>query len=121
MERRSRVRYPVEVNVSYRGFENKRCICGTGQATNLSSGGVLVATPDEHHVRAGARVEIGIEWACPFHETAPLNLVATGRAVRRGQYGFAVAFSRREFRIMESPLQFRIPTRELSLCAGQSG
>ena len=98
------MRYPVELNVRYRTLEHKQCIYGTGQTTNLSSGGVLVVTHHEHHLRADARVEIKAKWACPVHGTT-FNLMAIGRVVRCGQSNFAVTFTRHEFRIIGRPLK----------------
>lgn len=105
MERRSKMRYPVEVGVQYRSVKRKSCICGTGQTTNLSSSGVLVATQQAHRLRAGATVDLKIEWASPLHKTIPLNLIATGRVVRCGQSSFAVTFVQHEFRVVRGPLQ----------------
>jgi hypothetical protein len=100
MERRAKVRYPVEVTVCYRSMDCKHCGYATGQTMNLSSRGVLIATRNAGHVREGSNVELKIHWACPLGGTIPLNLVAIGTVVRCEHSSFAVTLERHEFRIV---------------------
>jgi hypothetical protein len=104
MERRLKVRYPIEVNVCYRAVERRQCVSGTGQTTDLSSGGVRVVTPQEHHLLTGTKVEIKMKWISLLHGTVPLNLVAIARVARCGKSSFAAKFERYEFRIAGRPL-----------------
>jgi hypothetical protein len=119
MERRSKVRYPVEVGVRYRALDLKQRRYITGQTANLSSRGVLVATHYDHQFSAGARVELKIEWPCPLHGTIPLNLVAVGRVVRCWRSSFAVTFISHEFRTVGLPLQRCHEPEPLRAAAGQ--
>ena len=99
LERRTRVRYPVNACICYRGLDRGPCAYQTGLATNLSSHGILIITDDSHDVQQGATLEIKIEWACQLGGTIPLNLVAIGRVVRCEPYRFAAILERHEFRI----------------------
>lgn len=124
MERRAKVRYPVEVTVRYRALDRKDCGYVTGQTINLSSRGVLVATRDAGHVHERSKVELKIHWACPLGGTIPLNLVAIGTVVRCGQSTFAVTLERHEFRIVgkAAPMFSRaIPLETEVSCKNDNG
>lgn len=96
VERRSRVRFPLDLRVRYRTLGRGEPITGEGWVLNVSSGGVLVAYRDE--IRAGTPMELNIEWPSLLDGRVPLQLVMLGRVVRCELSGLAVALSRYSFR-----------------------
>ena len=95
LERRSRIRYPLDLPVTYRTFD-RTLVSGAGQAVNLSSNGVLVFC--ENPPDAGAQVELRIQWPSLLQSQVPLQLVTVGSVVRCGPSYFAVTFQRHQFR-----------------------
>src|SRR5277367_5116335 len=64
-ERRSKVRYPLELSVRYRYFAGGSLRFGAGRTMDVSSGGVLVASTriiSPHEMMVGEDVEMSIEW-----------------------------------------------------------
>jgi hypothetical protein len=112
-ERRSKVRYPLVLNVRYR-ILGRRLQLGVGQAVNLSSGGALVRS--RHELVVGKELEIQIEWPSHLDGCIPLQLVAIASVVRCGPSSFAVRFHRHQFRTQRSQSRpiatsvFRTPT-----------
>jgi len=102
-DRRSKSRYPLDLNVRFRCLSERSFVSGEGLAVNVSSGGVLVASHDE--ITLGALVELRIEWPLLLDGRTPLQLIALGRVVRRGDCHFAAAFERHEFRTMKSSIR----------------
>jgi PilZ domain len=98
-ERRSKLRYPLALNVRYRTL-GTRLHCGKGEAVNLSSGGALVRS---HHVLGvGEELELSIEWPSHLDGCIPIQLVAIASVVRCGPSSFAVHFRRHQFRTLRS-------------------
>src|SRR5258708_29609280 len=60
LERRSKIRYPVTLNVRYRTMGRSQRISGMGRTLNMSSGGLLIAFSPR--TESGARIELSIEW-----------------------------------------------------------
>jgi hypothetical protein len=100
-ERRLKYRYPLDSSLRFRSVHKGDPFSGTGVALNMSSGGILVAT--RHQVIEGALVMMSIEWPSLLDGKIPLQLIATGRVLRRGTSSFAATFERHEFRTMRSP------------------
>jgi len=96
MERRSRVRFPLELTVRFRTLGESYPVAGIGSAVNMSSGGVLVAY--EQEIGVGTLMELNIEWPVPLDGRVPLQLVAVGTVVRCEIIRFAVALERYHFR-----------------------
>jgi hypothetical protein len=94
-ERRSKVRFPMDMKVSYRTLD-LRSISGEGRILNMSSGGMLIAP--QHQLSVGARVELRIEWPLLLEGRIGLQLVAAGKVLRSGPASFAVMYHRHEFR-----------------------
>src|ERR1700675_2953972 len=88
LERRLRVRFPLELLVRYRTLDRPRPLTGRGWIINMSSGGVLVAAQNE--IGAGIAVELSIEWPFLLDGRVPLQLVAAGRVVRCDTSSFAL-------------------------------
>jgi hypothetical protein len=97
MDRRSKVRYPLVLNLRYRTL-GRKLYHGQGQALNLSSGGALVYS--QHELNVGAELEVRIEWPSLLDGCIPLQLVAFSRVVRCGASSFAVCFRRYQFRTL---------------------
>jgi hypothetical protein len=103
LERRTKIRYPVTLNVRYRTIGRSNRISGMGRTLNMSSGGLLVAA--DLRTEVGARLELNIEWPSMLDGMIPLQLVATGKIVRCLESGFAISFTRYQFRTMSRKLQ----------------
>ena len=99
LERRSKTRFPLALNVRYRTLLKKVDVAGIGRTLNISSTGLLVASA--HELGPGTRLEVTLEWPWLLDERTPLQLVAQARVVRRDQRGFAVALERYQFRTMK--------------------
>ncbi len=103
IERRSKMRYPVTLNVRYRTLGRYRRVSGLGRTVNLSSGGILVSS--EQKIAVGTRLEVNLEWPSLLDGEIPLQLVALGKVVRCLESGFAVAYTQYQFRTMSRKLQ----------------
>jgi hypothetical protein len=101
-ERRAKSRYPLDLSVRFRFFCAGTAFFGRGLAVNVSSGGILVTS--KHRVLVGSLVEMSIDWPAPLDGTIPLQLVTTGRILRREDSQFAATFERYEFRTMRRPI-----------------
>ena len=104
-ERRSKIRYPLDLRVRFRFISAKSVFSGAGHAVNVSSGGVWVVSERlvaQQEISAGAWVEMSIEWPSMLDGKIPLQLRVFGRVVRCGAFDFAAAFDRYQFRTMRS-------------------
>jgi hypothetical protein len=113
-ERRSRVRFPLGLQVRCRTLERGSSFAGVGRVVNMSSGGVLVAC--QHNLSAGTRMELNVEWPSLLDGRIPLQLVMVGRIVRSTLSGFAVVSDRQ--------YQFRTTRRTvipIDLFCGEAG
>jgi len=106
-ERRIKFRYPLDLTVRYRCRSVGTLILGEGLAVNISSGGVLVAS--QHQMSVGVLVELSIEWPLLLDGRTPLQLMAFGRVLRRGDCHFVASVERHEFRTMKSSVQSQAP------------
>ena len=96
MERRNKVRFPLELPVRYRTLGKGCPGIGAGWVQNISSGGILVAA--QHEVSVGTRIELNIEWPFLLDGRVPLQLVTMGSVARCDDSSFALALSRHQFR-----------------------
>jgi len=96
-ERRTRMRFFLELRVRFRTLRQAYPVAGMGWATNISSSGVWVAY--QHDIAKGTPIELNIEWPTRLEGRIPLQLVAMGRVVRCERLGFAVGLERYHFRI----------------------
>ena len=108
IERRFKVRYPLELNVRYQTFGRDDTISGVGRTVNLSSTGVLVSSSDK--ISDGVRMRLTIEWPTLLNGTTPLQLVTFGRVVRSEESAFAVAMEHYQFRTMKRKPQVHTTT-----------
>ncbi len=117
IERRFKVRYPLELNVRYQTFGQEEIKAGVGRTVNLSSTGVLVASEDK--LTDGMRLRLTIEWPTLLNGTTPLQLVTFGKVVRSEANAFAVALEHYQFRTMKRKPQ-ALTTASLSVAAAAS-
>jgi len=103
LERRSKIRYPVSLNVKYRTFGRSNRISGVGRTLNMSSGGLLIAA--DQRTQVGTKIELNVEWPSLLDGMIPLQLVAVGRVVRCLESSFALSFTQYQFRTMSRKLQ----------------
>jgi hypothetical protein len=106
LERRSKVRFPLELRVRYRSLARRCPTAGTGMVMNMSRSGVLVSS--EHDVSEGVRIELNIEWPSLLDGRVPLQVVTVGRVVRCEPSSFAVVLAQYQFRTTrttELPIQ----------------
>jgi len=103
LERRSKIRYPISLNVKYRTVGRSNRISGVGRTMNMSSGGLLIIA--DQRTQLGTRIELNIEWPSMLDGQIPLQLVAVGRVVRCLESGFALSFTQYQFRTMSRKLQ----------------
>jgi hypothetical protein len=96
LERRSKVRFPLELRVRYRSLAKRCPAAGTGTVMNMSRSGLLVSS--QHDISEGVRIELNIEWPSLLDGRVPLQVVTTGRVVRCEPSRFAVVLARYQFR-----------------------
>ncbi|HTS49762.1 MAG TPA: PilZ domain-containing protein [Bryobacteraceae bacterium] len=96
IERRSKRRYPLQLPIRYRTTSARLSVSGGGQTLNISSAGLLIASPQG--VQAGLRLRLHVDWPWLLDGTTPLQLVAESRVVRANASQFAVELERYQFR-----------------------
>ena len=99
-ERRSKMRYPVRLNVRYRTIDRGDRVDGAGLTVNISSSSLLATC--QHEIRIGRQMEVLIDWPWLLDSTVPLRLVATGRVIRSDASTFALEFEQYQFRTVRS-------------------
>jgi hypothetical protein len=111
-ERRSKVRYPLDLSVRFRSYPKGALLFGQGRTVDVSSGGVLVVSQQvisHEEIGMGALLEMSMEWPTLLNGRISMQFFAIGRVVRRRPFDFAVSFERYEFRTVkrssESPVQ----------------
>ncbi len=100
VERRSKVRYPIRLNVQYRTIDRGDKVAGDGLTVNMSSSSLLATC--QHEIRTGRQMEVLIDWPSLLDSTVPLRLVITGRVIRSAPTTFAIEFEQYQFRTMRS-------------------
>jgi hypothetical protein len=101
LERRSKARYPVVLNVRYRTIANGPALAGVGRTLNVSSRGLLIAC-EEPLVEDGSRLQVALEWPSMLNGITPLQLIAVCRVTRCQSEVFAVQLERYQFRTRKS-------------------
>jgi hypothetical protein len=96
IDRRSKIRFPLELRVTFRTLRRDDPCAGEGWVVNMSRGGILVSS--QHEIGEGAGVELNIEWPSLLHGRIPLRFVAIGKVVRCDASSFAVVLTRYQFR-----------------------
>ena len=96
IDRRAKVRFPLELRVSYRTLGRGSICAGEGWVVNISRGGILVSSPQD--VGVGAGMELNIEWPSLLYGRVPLRFVVAGKVVRSDASSFAMILARHQFR-----------------------
>src|SRR5689334_5982578 len=79
--RRRDGRYDIRVEVRWKLGRRRRVLDnGVGQTLDLSSGGLLFDAG--RPLPAGLNVELSVSWPVLLHNTAPLQLIVSGKIVR---------------------------------------
>jgi hypothetical protein len=71
---------------------------------NISSGGLLISSK-QAPVRAGARLQVIVDWPALLHGSTPLQLIAVCRVTRRLPAEFAVQFDQYQFKTKKRELR----------------
>lgn len=97
VERRSKKRFAMERDVSYRILLGKQALkTGRGKTLDVSSSGVAFRA--EHAAAPGAFMELSISWPAPLENGRLLRLVAFGRIIRSGAGMMVSSVEKYEFR-----------------------
>jgi len=99
IERRDKVRYPIELEVRFYTSKGSSRRYSIGWTVNISSSGLLVASAGL--VQAGTDLHVMIQWPFALDGRVPLQLVASGVVVRSGASNFAVQVRSYQFRTMK--------------------
>ena len=101
-ERRRDRRYALELDVKWKLIRRRRVLdAGRAVTIDLSSGGVLIEA--DGPLPSGLQVELAITWPVKLHNTAPMQLVITGKIVRVNGRRVAVRSLQHEFRTIGTP------------------
>jgi hypothetical protein len=107
-DRRSDRRYGIHLDLRWKLIRRRRVLeSGVGHTLNLSSGGILFDAGRQLPV--GLNVELALSWPFLLRDTAPLQMIVSGRIVRSGEDRTAVMMSHHEFRTIGAPGGQRIP------------
>jgi PilZ domain-containing protein len=106
IERRRKVRYPLELTVRYQTLDEEVVVSGVGRTLNMSSSGILIVA--ENTVKDGSRLKVTLEWPSLLNGITPLQLVTIGRVVRRGASSLAISVEQYQFRTMGRTAQLAV-------------
>ena len=102
IERRSRLRYPIHLDLDFRLLHHERPVLkGRGRIVNLSSIGVLFEC--ESDLPVGMWIELSIDWPVMLNSDVGLKLHCTGRIVRVKGCRIAVSIKSYDFRTTSRP------------------
>ena len=107
-ERRNKCRFEIQRELRYKmTAEGAPTATGTGHTLNLGSGGVAFAA--EHPMKAGAFVELSINWPVLLDDSCPMRLIVFGRVLRASGNKAVCSIDKYEFRT--APRSFQpVPT-----------
>ena len=108
-DRRTDRRYEVALDLRWKLIRRRKVLhTGEGQTVDLSSGGILF--DPRRPLPVGLDVELSIAWPILLNNTAPMQLVVTGRIVRCNGNQVAIRMVQHEFRTLgTAPDQARGP------------
>jgi hypothetical protein len=108
-ERRSAVRFEVELALSYSLIRRRKVLAsGRGTTVNVSSTGVLLRP--EMRLPDVREIHLSIEWPASRQDRIPMRLFVIGEVVRRQGAQAAVKLLRYEFQTTRG----RVAKRELT-------
>jgi hypothetical protein len=94
-ERRSRQRFRIGQDISYRCLSGKR-LHGVGKVLDISSHGVCFTTDDT--LNPGTPIELSVSWPARLNHTCLLKLMVYGCVVRSEASAAAIRTEHYEFR-----------------------
>jgi hypothetical protein len=96
-DRRTKRRYPINLDVQYKLLKHRRVErLGSGRTLNVSSGGVLFEA--DGLLPTSGPIEIALNWPFLLHGSCGLKLVMRGRIVRTDDKTTAMKAEFHEFR-----------------------
>ena len=96
-DRRTKRRYPINLEVQYRLLKHRRVErLGAGRTLNISSGGVLFEA--DGLLPGTGPIELALTWPFLLHGSCNLKLVIRGRIVRSNEKAIAIRAEFHEFR-----------------------
>jgi hypothetical protein len=102
-ERRESARFPVHLELHYRGvYPGADTSTGIGRTLDISSSGILFSAQEQ--IPLGRSMEVSVTWPARLEGSCPLKLVAVGSVVRSEGNRTAVRILRYEFRTKRSAL-----------------
>lgn len=107
-ERRAGIRFPLNLDVSYKSVRGKRHKIESGRTLNISSRGVLFSCDSPPNV--GESIELTLNWPVKIGGVCQLKLVLKGKVARVSGNYTAMRVGQYEFRTIgkriaeESPL-----------------
>lgn len=114
IERRTKVRFPVQRELRYKLLEGETIIAsGTGATCNVSSGGIAFTT--DCSLAKGSFVELSISWPVLLDSGCPMRLIVFGKVVRTGLRRAVCTVEKYEFRTQARTVQFTAPARHDSM------
>ena len=105
-DRRVDRRYELKLELRWRLIRRQRLLdSGSGTSVDLSSGGILFDAG--RPVPLGLNVDLSIFWPVLLHNTAPLQLIVSGRVMRASGNCAAIQMMQHEFRTIAQPAEQR--------------
>jgi hypothetical protein len=105
-DRRLDRRYDLKLELRWKLIRRRRLLdSGTGASVDLSSGGILFDAG--RPLPLGLNIELSITWPVLLRNTAPLQLVVSGRIVRSAGTRAAIQMVQHEFRTIAQPAEHR--------------
>jgi len=105
-DRRVDRRYDLKLELRWKLIRRQRLLdSGSGTSVDLSSGGILFDAG--RPLPPGLNVELSISWPVLLHNTAPLQLIVSGRIMRTSGTRAAVQMAQHEFRTIAQPAEQR--------------
>ncbi len=96
-DRRNDRRYAIRLDLRWKLIRRRRVLdSGTGQSVDLSSGGILIET--DRPLPVGLNIELSVAWPVMLHDTAPMQLVISGRIARSAGRLAGIRMMQHEFR-----------------------
>jgi hypothetical protein len=109
-DRRTKQRFPIRRELRYKLLEQDTIVAsGSGETTNLGSGGVAMEVDQD--LRPGAFIEMSISWPVLLNDSCPMRVIVFGRVLRSANGTAACTIDKYEFRTQARTLQMATPIR----------
>ncbi|HWC97301.1 MAG TPA: PilZ domain-containing protein [Candidatus Sulfopaludibacter sp.] len=105
-DRRSDRRYEMHLDLRWKLIRRKRVLeTGVGNTVDLSSGGIQFNA--NRSLPVGLNAELSVSWPAMLHNTAPMQLVISGRIVRCDGHRVSLQMVQHEFRTVATVSEHR--------------